>query len=85
MVMKKMDCKNCGHEASDGKKGLNKPSKDTACRLCKRNPEIDKTAMGEIIESRGWLVLMIDFPIDMYISADRLMFLLKLAEMENAR
>jgi len=79
-----MECRNCAHEASNGKKALNRPSEDTACRLCKRNPEIDKTIMGEIIEKRGWLVLMINFPIDMFISADRLMFLHKLAEMENA-
>jgi len=36
------DCKGCGHEATDGKKGLNVPSGETACMLCIRNPFADE-------------------------------------------
>jgi len=77
-------CSGCAHERTDGKKGLKKPSGETACCLCLRNPALDRKLMNEIVEKKGWIELDVNFPIDMYCSLDRLMFLDLLAQKKQA-
>jgi len=64
-------CHGCAHEASEPcKKGIHRNSGESACMLCIRAPkEETEKQMEKIIEARGWSRL--EFPKDMYISAER--------------
>ena len=59
-------CSGCAHEATDGKKGLNKPSGERPCVICVRNP---KREANFIVANND---VQIQGPKDMYVALDRL-------------
>lgn len=75
-----MECHGCAHEAANEceKLQIHRPSGETSCMVCVRNPDLDPTMMKEIIAKNPEVALInscLTFPADMYCTIDWLRIL----------